>query len=172
MSTSNPLTIDSPIQISTLPKSKSRSSSSSINSLYEIEYVPGDQLPETTFPLINPYEYFSRKPNTFSVKGVRELIRPSSSRRILEYVSSSKFSSCQVPATEEEQFVSLNIPENLPRLWQQQGYTHLHFGVVRLGLTLHARKGLPVIARLALVDSRLKSYQQACIGTVQTTLNA
>ncbi|ESQ46587.1 hypothetical protein EUTSA_v100007052mg, partial [Eutrema salsugineum] len=57
-------------------------------------------------------------------------------------------------------------------LWQQQGYTHLHFGVVRIGLTLHARKGLPVVARIALVDSRLKSYQQACIGTVQTTLNA
>ncbi|KAG2311585.1 hypothetical protein Bca52824_023142 [Brassica carinata] len=77
----------------------------------------------------------------------------------MEYVQSSKFSSCQVPTTEEEQFISLNIPEHLPRLWQQQGYTHLHFSVVRIGLTLHARKGLP-------------SYQQACIGTVQTTLNA
>ncbi|CAN6832780.1 unnamed protein product, partial [Brassica oleracea var. botrytis] len=36
---------------------------------------------------------------------------------------------------------------NLPRLWQQHGYTHLHFGVVRIGLTLYARKELPVIAR-------------------------
>ncbi|CAN6921606.1 unnamed protein product [Brassica oleracea] len=108
----------------------------------------------------------------FPLKGVRDLIKPSSSRKVMEYVQSSKFSSCQVPATEEEQFISLNIPENLPRLWQQQGYTHLHFGVVRIGLTLHARKGLPVIARIALIDSRLKSYQQACIGTVQITLNA
>ncbi|ESQ50313.1 hypothetical protein EUTSA_v10002189mg, partial [Eutrema salsugineum] len=117
-----------------------RSSSSSINSLYEIEYVPGDQLPETTLPLVNPYEYFAKKPSAFSVKCVRELIKPSSNRKVMEYVQSSKFSSCQVPATEEEQFISLNIPENLPRLWQQQGYTHLHFGVVRIGLTLHARK--------------------------------
>nr|VDD05404.1 unnamed protein product [Brassica oleracea] len=98
-------------------------------------------------------------------RSVRDLIKPSSSRKVMEYVQSSKFSSCQVPATEEEQFISLNILENLPRLWQQQGYTHLHFGVVRIGLTLHARKGLPVIARIALIDSRLKSYQQACIGT-------
>ena len=112
------------------------------------------------------------KASAFSVKGVRELIKPSSNRKVMEYVQSSKFSSCQVPATEKEQFISLNIPENLPRLWQQQGYTHLHFGVMRIGLTLHTRKGLPVIARIALIDSRLKSYQQACIGTVQTTLNA
>ncbi|ESQ56343.1 hypothetical protein EUTSA_v10027218mg, partial [Eutrema salsugineum] len=133
ISNPNPPTIDSPFAISTLPKSKSRSSSSSINSLYEIEYVPGDQLPETTLPLVNPYEYFAKKPSAFSVKGVRELIKPSFNRKVMEYVQSSKFSSCQVPATEEEQFISLNIPENLPRL---------------------------------------KSYQQACIGTVQTTLNA
>ncbi|KAG2289870.1 hypothetical protein Bca52824_049474 [Brassica carinata] len=150
MSTSNPTPIDSQFAISTFPRSKSRSCSSKIDSLYEIEYVPGDQLPETTLPLVNPYEYFAKKPSAFSV---------------MEYVQSSKFSSCQVPATEEEQFISLNILENLPRLWQQQGYTHLHFSVVRIGLTLHARKGLPVIARIALIDSRLKSYQQACIGT-------
>ncbi|KAG2329242.1 hypothetical protein Bca52824_000422 [Brassica carinata] len=156
MSSSQISSIDSQFAISTLPKSKSRSSSSTINSLYEIEYVPGDQLPETTLPLVNPYEYFAKKPSAFSVKGVRYGI-----------CQSSKFSSCQVPATEEEQFISLNIPEHLPRLWQQQGYTHLHFGVVRIGLALHARKGLPVIARIALIDSRLKSYQQACIGTLQ-----
>ena len=172
MSTSNPTSIDSQFAISTFLRSKSRSSSSKIDSLYEIEYVPGDQLPETTFPLVNPYEYFAKKPSAFSVKGVHDLIKPSSNRKVMEYVQSSKFSSCQVPATEEEQFISLNIPENLPRLWQQQGYTHLHFGVVRIGLTLHARKSLPVIARIALIDSRLKSYQQGCIGTVQTTLNA
>ncbi|KAG2312487.1 hypothetical protein Bca52824_024044 [Brassica carinata] len=172
MSSSQISSIDSQFAISTPPKSKSRSSSSTINSLYEIEYVQGDQLPETTLPLVNPYEYFAKKSSAFSVKSVRELIKPSSNRKVMEYVQSSKFSSCQVSATKEEQFISLNIPEHLPRLWQQQGYTHLHFGVVRICLTLHARKALPVIARIALIDSWLKSYQQACIGTVQTTLNA
>ncbi|KAL0742459.1 hypothetical protein Bca4012_083972 [Brassica carinata] len=102
--------IDSQFAISTLPKSKSRSSSSTINSLYEIEYVSGDH--ETTLPLVNPYEYFAKMPSAFSVKGVRELIKPSSNRKVMEYVQ-SKFSSCQVPATEKKQFISLNIPEHL-----------------------------------------------------------
>ncbi|CAF2077849.1 hypothetical protein Bca4012_090353 [Brassica carinata] len=150
MSISNPTSIDSQFAISTFPRSKSRYSSSKIDSLYEIEYVPGDQLPETTLLLVNRYEYFAKKPSAFSVKGVRDLIKPLSNRKVMEYVQSSKFSSCQVPVTGEEQFISLNILENLPRLWKQQGYTHLHFGVVRIGLTLHARKGLPVISRITL----------------------
>ncbi|CAF2151879.1 unnamed protein product [Brassica napus] len=107
MSTSNPTSIDSQFAISTFPRSKSRSSSSKIDSLYEIEYVPGDQLPETTLPFVNPYEYFSKKPSAFSVKGVYDLIKPSSSHKVMEYVQSNKFSSCQVPATEEEQLISL-----------------------------------------------------------------
>ncbi|CAN7046910.1 unnamed protein product, partial [Brassica oleracea var. botrytis] len=37
------------------------------------------------------------KASAFSVKGVRELIKPSSNRKVMEYVQSSKFSSCQVP---------------------------------------------------------------------------
>lgn len=88
-----------------------------------------------------------KKSSAFSVKDICELIKPSSNRKVMEYVQPNKFSSCQVLTTEEEQFISLNIPENLPRLWQQYGYTHLHFGVVRIGLTLYARKELPFIAR-------------------------
>lgn len=69
--------IDFQFAISTLPKNKSRSSSSNISSLYEFEYVPGDQLPKTILPLINPYEYFAKRSSAFSVKGVRELIKSS-----------------------------------------------------------------------------------------------
>ena len=39
-------------------------------------------------------------------------------------------------------------------------------------LTLHGRKGLPVTARIALLDTRFKQYQHAVIGTVLTTLHA
>lgn len=45
-------------------------------------------------------------------------------------------------------------------------------GGVRLILTLHGRKGLPVTARIALLDTRFKKYQHAVIGTVLTTLHA
>ncbi|KAH9686205.1 hypothetical protein KPL70_014286 [Citrus sinensis] len=59
------------------------------------------------------------------------------------------------------------IPESA-----QISYTHLHLGGIRLILTLHGRKGLPVIARLAMLDTRFKQYQDAVIGTVLTTLHA
>ncbi|KAH9744135.1 hypothetical protein KPL70_003561 [Citrus sinensis] len=56
--------------------------------------------------------------------------------------------------------------------WKREGYTHLHLGGVRLILTLYGRKGLPVTARLALLDTRFKEYQHVVIGTVLTTLHA
>ncbi|KAH9782950.1 hypothetical protein KPL71_009129 [Citrus sinensis] len=56
--------------------------------------------------------------------------------------------------------------------WKREGYTHLHLGGIRLILTLHGRKGLPVTAHLAMLDTRFKQYQDAVIGTVLTTLHA
>ena len=41
-----------------------------------------------------------------------------------------------------------------------------------MALTFHGRKGLPVVSRIALLDSRFLEYQNAVIGIVQTTLNA
>ena len=43
---------------------------------------------------------------------------------------------------------------------------------MRLILTLHGRKGLPVTARVALLDTQFKQFQDAVIGTVLTTLHA
>ena len=55
---------------------------------------------------------------------------------------------------------------------ESHDYVALHLGVVRLMLTLHGRKGLPVTARVTLLDSTYQRYEQAIIGTVLTTLNA
>ncbi|KAK4480505.1 hypothetical protein RD792_013580 [Penstemon davidsonii] len=55
--------------------------------------------------------------------------------------------------------------------WQREGYTHLHFGAVRLVLSYQGRKGLPVTARLALLDTRFTRYEHDVIGTVVTTPN-
>ena len=46
------------------------------------------------------------------------------------------------------------------------------FGAVRLALTFHGRKGLLIVFRISLLDSRFLEYQNPVIGTVQTTLNA
>ncbi|KAF4360715.1 hypothetical protein F8388_016502 [Cannabis sativa] len=53
-----------------------------------------------------------------------------------------------------------------------QGYTHIHFGAIRLALNYHGRKGLPVSARIGLLDTRMRKYQHASIATIETILNA
>ncbi|KAH9680031.1 hypothetical protein KPL71_026385 [Citrus sinensis] len=60
----------------------------------------------------------------------------------------------------------MDIPTDLVTNWKREGYTHLHLGGVRLILTLHGRKGLPVTARIALLDTRFKQYQHAVTGTI------
>lgn len=89
-----------------------------------------------------------------------------------EYVQASRLDQHALPATNSEHLVNLYIPENFPRQWKNLGYTHIHFGAVRMALTFHGRKGLLVVARIALVDTRFKKYQHAYIATVETTLNA
>ena len=42
---------------------------------------------------------------------------------------------------------------------------------MRLALTFHGKKGLPVVSRISLLDFRFLEYPNAVIGTVQTTLN-
>ncbi|CAA0270340.1 unnamed protein product [Arabidopsis thaliana] len=68
--------------------------------------------------------------------------------------------------------IPLRLNEGMLHQWRVHGYTHLYYGAIRLALTLHGRKGLRVVARVALLDTRYKEYQHACIATIQTTLNA
>ncbi|KAL5831260.1 hypothetical protein ACOSQ4_016614 [Xanthoceras sorbifolium] len=56
--------------------------------------------------------------------------------------------------------------------WIKEGYSHLYLGAVRIILTLHGHKGLPVTARLALLNSIYCKYDQAVIDTSITTLHA
>ncbi|KAF4378007.1 hypothetical protein G4B88_004614 [Cannabis sativa] len=72
----------------------------------------------------------------------------------------------------QEQLVTLQIPPEFPQQWIDQGLTHIHFGAVRLALTHHRRKGLPVCARIILLDTRMRKFQHASIGTLEATLNA
>ena len=91
---------------------------------------------------------------------------------VKEYVQSSKFDQYYILAIGKEQFITLHIPHDFPNQWKQQGYTHIHFGAIRFLLSFHGRKGLPIVARLALVDSAFVKYQHACVATIETTLNA
>ncbi|KAH0729902.1 hypothetical protein KY289_001090 [Solanum tuberosum] len=64
------------------------------------------------------------------------------------------------------------MPEDFPRLWKSLGFTHIHFGVFRVALTYHGRKGQPVVACLFLLDTRYYEYQHANLGTSKIILNA
>ncbi|PON42240.1 Viral movement protein [Parasponia andersonii] len=85
---------------------------------------------------------------------------------------STKFDQCELPATNKDLYVTLQIPPEFPPQWIDQGFSHIHFGAIRLALTYHGWKGLHVCAKIALLDTRMLKYQHAYIGIIETTLNA
>ncbi|PKI71202.1 hypothetical protein CRG98_008377 [Punica granatum] len=62
--------------------------------------------------------------------------------------------------------------QEFPWQWISRGYMHLHFGAIQLALSYHDRKGSPVVARMALLDTRFLEYQHVYIRTIETTLHA
>ncbi|KAH9658046.1 hypothetical protein KPL70_023335 [Citrus sinensis] len=127
------------------------------------------QINENQFPIMSPYNLYKQK--TSFTRSIRTLI---STKRPLpkEYIQSSRLDQCALQASQSEQYVTMEIPSDLVANWKREGYTHLHLGGVRLILTLHGRKGLPVTARIALLNTRFKEYQHVVVGTVLTTLHA
>ncbi|KAK2645548.1 hypothetical protein Ddye_020743 [Dipteronia dyeriana] len=71
-----------------------------------------------------------------------------------------------------EQYVDLEIGQPLIDQWIREGYSHLHIGAIQIVITLHGRKGLPVTARIALLNTIYKQYEHAAIGTCLSTLHA
>ena len=70
----------------------------------------------------------------------KKFIGPSHPSIVKEYVHASKFDQFNILASENENFITLALPREFVIPWQKQGYTHLHFGAVRLALTFHRRK--------------------------------
>ncbi len=147
-----------------------RTFSSRIDNLVEISTLPKEsQIGKSLLPLLSPYNIYRRSGSL--TRRIRSLI---SSRISLpkEYVQASKMDQCSLQATSSEQYVTLEIPPTLFPRWKNEGYSHLYFGAVRLILTLHGKRGLPVIARISLLDTRFLQYEYVVIGTCLTTLHA
>ncbi|KAH9769510.1 hypothetical protein KPL71_012030 [Citrus sinensis] len=169
MASTSSSTPSNPVTLS-LPKSCTSHIANKIENLVEYSYIPESaQISESSYPLLSPYQLYKR-PSSFT-RSIHTLI---STRRPhpKEYIQSSRLDQCSLQATPAEQYVTLEIPSKLISTWKREGYTHLHLGGIRLTLTLHGRKGLPVTARIAMLDTRFKQYQDAVIGTVLTTLHA
>ncbi|KAA3470098.1 MP domain-containing protein [Gossypium australe] len=77
-----------------------------------------------------------------------------------------------VQPTDLPTFVTLEIRSEFPREWMQIGYSHIHFGAIRLALNYYAAKGKPIVERIALLDSIYLEYQHVCIATIETILNS
>ncbi|KAH9716757.1 hypothetical protein KPL71_021569 [Citrus sinensis] len=158
-SSSTPVTLSSTLS---LPKSCTPHTTNKIENLVEYSYIPESaQISESSYPLLSPYHLYKR-PGSFT-RSIRTLI---STRRPhpKEYIQSSRLDQCSLQATSAEQYVTLEIPSELISNWKREGYTHLHLGGIRLILTLHGRKGLPVTARLAMLDTRFKQLQNHALG--------
>jgi len=155
-----------------LPPSPSirQSTSTKLDYLYEVSLLDDTQkISETDLPLVNLYHAFAKKSPSV-IRSIKTLIKQPS-RVAKEYVQASSFDQHKILTPSREQFVTLEIPSEFPGQWIFQGYTYIHFGDIRLALSYHGRKGLPVEARLTLLDTRYLEYQHACIGSLETTLN-
>ncbi|KAI5400362.1 hypothetical protein KIW84_065304 [Lathyrus oleraceus] len=152
-----------------LPKLCKKINSHKIENLIEYSHVPEDaQISETIPPLLSPYNIFKRQRSVN--RSIRNLIS-TNHPHMKEYVQSSRLDQCSLRATNQEQYVDLEIPQYLINHWKTEGYTALHFGAVRLILSLHGRKNQPVFCKIALLDSSYLHYENAVIGTVLTTLH-
>ena len=120
-----------------------RSTANRLKYLYEISHVPKDsEIPITNFPIVIPYTIFNKPQSSFK-KTIKKYIGHSHPSTVKEYVQASKFDQFNIPANDGENFITLSLPREFVNSWQKQGYTHLHFGALRLALTFHGRNGLP-----------------------------
>ncbi|KDP22934.1 hypothetical protein JCGZ_01841 [Jatropha curcas] len=147
--TNNPIVQTSSLQ---LPPTCKQYLTDKIDNLVEISHIPESaQIQNSLVPILNPYAVFKRSPSLS--RHLRQIIsRPSVN--IKEYVQSSSLSQCVLSSTPAEQYVTLEIPEQFISQWKKQKYTHLHFGAIHLVLSYHGRRGLPVTARLSLLNTR------------------
>ncbi|KAK8568402.1 hypothetical protein V6N12_006955 [Hibiscus sabdariffa] len=150
------------------PKLRSYSSKK-ISSLYEVEYSEDNKIQPTQLPVVNPYLAY-QKSSTSIIRSIKSLIH-TPSKSVKEYVQSSRFDKHYITGSATEQFVTLEIPSEFPKGWIEAGYSHIHFGAIRLALNYHGVEERPVVARIALLDTRYLKYQDACIGTVEATMN-
>lgn len=98
------------------PPSFKTTAASKIDYLYEIEYLPDDaRIPATQFPVINPYAVYY-KPQSTMKKKIKKLVRTDNPSPLKEYVQASNFSAHPIFATEQEQFLPIDLSiELLPQ---------------------------------------------------------
>ena len=109
MASSSSVVTDTEKPILDLPLRKS--TTNRLDYLYQISHVPEDsKIPLTDFPIVNHDTVFD-KPQTSIKKTIKELIGPSHPSIVKEYVQASKFDHFNIPACEDENFITLALPK-------------------------------------------------------------
>ncbi|KAK2658333.1 hypothetical protein Ddye_004866 [Dipteronia dyeriana] len=140
--------------------------SNKIQNLVEYTHIlESAQIDKTSLHLMNPYTIFKR--NKSLARKINFLIQHRS-LLVKEYIQSTTLDN---PATVAEQYVDLQIDQQMIDQWIREGFFHLHIGAARFILTLHRRKCLPVTARIALLNTNYKQYEYTFIDTCLSTLH-
>ena len=156
---------------SLVPSSSSSTSlaspqSSRLEYLYEATIVSEEnKISPTDIPVINPYQVFSKAKSSTLKRVYNTIVKPKTPP-IKEYAQASRFDEHHISSGGAEQYVSLHLEKEFIAQWIKQGYTHVHFGAIRLALTFHGRKGIPAVSRVSVLDTRFTKYSQACLATV------
>ena len=146
-----------------------RNNLGNIGHLAEYTTVPENAVvSESVYPLMSPYNLYRRKTPGF--KSIRHLLKQQGPKA-KEYVQASALTQQDIRYAEHEQYISLQFNTDLITSWKAEGYTHLHLGAIRIILTFQGRKGLPITARSAILDTRFVNYTHALLGTCLSTLN-
>ncbi|XVF52454.1 hypothetical protein PTKIN_Ptkin05aG0019500 [Pterospermum kingtungense] len=164
----------SPSFFSTPPLYLGKTHASKVRYRYEINHMRKDQNIQhqyTSLPSINPYKDLTN-PVTTLFKPVKAVLNPCRRQIPRGKIQVTRFDGSPISSGEEEHFIDFKLSPGRIRQWLSEGYSYVHFGAIRLGLTFHGREGFSVFTRLALLDSRFLKYQPACFGVVETTLNA
>ncbi|KAK8497069.1 hypothetical protein V6N12_063850 [Hibiscus sabdariffa] len=143
--------------------------SKKITSLYELDYYEDDKIQPIKLPLVNSYLAY-QKTSFLPLKSIKSLIHTPS--KTVKYVQSSRFDKCPITGSAQEQWVTLEIPSYFLKRWIEAGYSHIHFGAIRLALNYYGVEGKSVVARIALLDTIYLKYEDACIATVEATMNS
>ena len=86
-----------------------KSTANRLDYLYEISHVPEDsKIPIIDFPIVNLYNVFD-KPQPWFKKTIKKFIGPSHLSTVKEYVQTSKFDQFNIPARENENFITLAL---------------------------------------------------------------
>ncbi|XVF52457.1 hypothetical protein PTKIN_Ptkin05aG0019700 [Pterospermum kingtungense] len=178
MALQNPETSASSASLfSSPPPYLEKTNASKVRYVYEINHIRNDQNIQhqyASLPSINPYKDLTN-PFTTMFKSVKSSLNPCRRRRRQiprEKIQVIRFEECPISSGEEEHFINIKLSPQSIRQWLSEGYSYVHFGAIRLGLTFHGREGFSVATRIALLDSGCTNYQFACFGVVETTLNA